>query len=145
MLNPINPLEISKFGTSNLHQMVDHLVEQMYPNTPAGGTAIINDIQEEVCINDEPALHALVIAGLLYQTLLRSWKNYIKISSKVIGNQIVIAFRNNIKNHQNQIPVKRCLTNQLAERLGGSIHLSNNVLEGTTIYFAFPKTKVNAC
>jgi hypothetical protein len=123
--------------TQTLHKLVDQLVISLLPQTSELRSLIVNDVSQEIEIDTDQNLLATVLGDLLCDTVLNSWNNCIRISAKVYGYMTLVHVRNNFRESNSLALANFIQAQQLAERLGGCISITNNMLNGTTIAFSF--------
>ena len=120
-----------------LHKLVDELLTSLLPRASALKSSIVNDINQDLQVNTDQNLLASVLGSLLYNTVSHSWSNQIKVSANVYGLVTYVRVRNNIRENENQLLENLSQIQPLAEKLGGSISITENMLNGTTIGFSF--------
>jgi hypothetical protein len=127
-----------------LHKLVDELLTSLLPRASALKSSIVNDINQELQVNTDQNLLASVLGSLLYNTVSHSWSNRIRVSANVYDLVTHVRVRNNIRENEKQLLDNLCQIQPLAEKLGGSISITDNMLNGTTIGFSFPNPGVAA-
>ena len=120
-----------------LHLMVSRISASSLPSATRKNSFIINDIPPDLQANTDENMLATIFGSLLNTVITHTENCCIRISAKVYGKVVLLhlkethrvntaAFAGNIRQVQ-----------QLAEKIGGTISVSNNRNEATTIVFSF--------
>jgi hypothetical protein len=120
-----------------LRTLVGQLVSSLKPSADELNSDIINDISTEVYLNTDQNLVASVIAGLLFNTMSHSWNNCIRVYEKVYGSMTLVYIRNNIRGNDKLNLENFCNVLPMVSKLGGSVSIVDNMLNGTTVSFTF--------
>ena len=120
-----------------LHLMVNRISASSLPSATRKNSFIINDIPADLQAGTDENMLATIFGSLLNTVITHTENCCIRISAKVYGKVVVLhlkethrlntpAFTGNIRQVQ-----------QLAEKIGGTVSVSNSRNEATTIVFSF--------
>lgn len=129
----------SKFTQNHvaLHLMVNRISASSLPSATRKNSFIINDVPADLQTSTDENMLATIFGSLLNTVITHTENCCIRISAKVYGKVVLLhlkethrlnspAFAGNIRQLQ-----------QLAEKIGGTVSVSNNRNEATTIVFSF--------
>jgi hypothetical protein len=120
-----------------LHNLVDELLFSLLPCANEMKSSIVNDINHELLLNTDKNLIGIVLGSILHHTIMHSWHNRIRVSARVYGLKTMINLKNNIKEDAKQVFNNLSQVRLLAEKFGANVHITDNMLNGTTIAFTF--------
>ncbi len=119
-----------------LHHLVDELLISLLPQTIRRKSFIVNDVKQEMLLSTDENILATVLSNLLDTTISHTQNNCIRVSAKFFGNITLIHVKDNDNRHDGAITNCMYQVEQLAEKLGGCITISNNKVNGTTVAFS---------
>ena len=120
-----------------LHQLVNQLVIGLLPRTVNKKSFIINDVQREMFVDADENILASVIGSVLNIAIVYTQNNCISISAKLYGDVTLVYVEDKVMRQNSAVFYSLYCIQPLAEKLGGSITISNNKAQGTTVTFIF--------
>ena len=120
-----------------LHLMVSRISASSLPSATRKNSFIINDVPADLLANTDENMLATVFGSLLNAIITHSENCCIRVSAKHYGKVVLLhlkethsisnpAFAGNLRQVQ-----------QLAEKIGGTVSVSTNPNEATTIVLSF--------
>ena len=128
-------------NTSNaiLKTLVDQLVDSSLVVAEKNGSQIVNEVPENLRINSNENAITFVINGLLHAMVSNTEDGCIRISAKEIyEGMIEISVKDNNCCHTYAVACDLQEMVPQAEKIGGSLNISNQRQSITTISFRFP-------
>ena len=142
VIKPLYPVVSQDFIT--LSELADNLCAGFLPLARANKSVIVNDITGDLFIDTDVELVASIFAGLLAAVVKNAKESYIRLSTKVYGNVILL----HIKDHNNfnycSIENKVQQLVPLAEKIGGSVSVTSQRNNVATFAFSFPNLPMAA-
>ncbi len=120
-----------------LHLMVNRISTGSLPSATRKNSFIINDVPDDLEVNTDEHMLATVFGSLLNTVINNSENCCIRISAKLYGRVVLLHLK---ESHRLNCPAfagNLRQVQQLAEKIGGTVSVSNERNEATTIVFSF--------
>lgn len=120
-----------------LHLMVSRISASSVPSATRKNSFIINDIPEDLQANANENMLATIFGSLLNAVITHTENCCIRISAKIYGRVAMLHLK---ETHRLDTPAfagSLRQVQQLAEKIGGAVSVSNKRNEATTIVFSF--------
>lgn len=123
----------------NLHQLVDRLITSFLPAAVRNHTIFINEVPVELPVEHNNEWVASIITGMITIAATTTTNNCILFSAKQYGHVIVLEMQ-----EFNKIPLNTDFRQiqRLAEKIGGSLSITVQSPEKSSMLFSFPNLPV---
>jgi hypothetical protein len=127
---------------SDLHQISEQIIRELYPLTLVNNCFVTNDIPKGISIEADKYIVAASLEKIVTLVAKCARDSQIQLAAKIFGDVILIQVKDH--NTYNKRRLEGGLTGlqSLADQLGGFIGLSYPSAKGTTIAFSFPNLMV---
>lgn len=131
-------------SVSTLQQLVGSLMQTFVPVASRHKNHFINDIPDDLYIDADRELVASVLSGMMSAVLKNAKDSCIRLSAKLYGNVVLVHIKD--YNSFNYFPIENGLhqLQPLAEKVGGSVSVTSQRQNVTTLAFSFPNMPMAA-
>jgi hypothetical protein len=120
-----------------LHLMVSRILASSLPSATRKNSFIINDVPGDLEANTDENMLATIFGSLLNTVITHTENCCIRISAKVYGKVVLLHLKETHRLNTPAFAFNLRQVQQLAEKIGGTVSISNNRNEPTTIVFSF--------
>jgi hypothetical protein len=120
-----------------LHLMVNRISASSLPSATRKNSFIINDVPADLQASTDENMLATIFGSLLNTVITHTENCCIRISAKVYGKVVLLHLKETHRLNSPAFAGNIRQVQQLAEKIGGSVSVSNNRNEATTIVFSF--------
>jgi anaerobic glycerol-3-phosphate dehydrogenase len=120
-----------------LHLMVSRISASSLTSASRKNSFIINDVPADLQAHTDENMLAAVLGSLLNTVITHTENCCIRISAKLYGRVVLLQLKETHQFHSHALAVNLKQVQQLAEKIGGTISVSNNCREASTIVFSF--------
>jgi hypothetical protein len=120
-----------------LHLLVSRISASSLPSATRKNSFIINDVPDDLEANTDEHMLATVFGSLLNTVITHSENCCIRISAKLYGKVVLFHLRETSRLNSPAFAGNIRQVQQLAEKIGGTVSISNNRDAATTIVFSF--------
>jgi hypothetical protein len=127
-----------------LHRLVDNIISLITPETAAGNSRLINEVNPLLILKSDPGVVRSVIKDLIKSLLENCRKRNIRISAKEIGNILLV----HVKDYNN---VNSATSDMLpfsiidrAKSISGYVGITRHFDNTTVVAFSFPNLPMAA-
>jgi hypothetical protein len=122
-----------------LKNMVDQLVKSSLPAAERNGSRIVNEVSEKLSINTDENAVTSIINGLIHAMISNTKDSCIRIFAKEIYESMIeISVKDNNCCHTYAVACNLQEMVPQAQKIGGSLNITNQRQSITTISFRFP-------
>lgn len=136
MLSPTRPQSSTNF--SGLHQLTDGLVNGFLPEAANNNNVFINDIPDQLHVATDQHMLTSVLSGLLSAVVSYTRNSDIRVSARIYGNVILVQLKESTSFNANAVESEVRKLQPLAEKMRGSVCVTSQRKNITTITFGFP-------
>lgn len=139
-MKTITPLTAgSNTSNATLKTLVDHLIESSLPEAERNGSRIVNEVSEKLSINTDSNAITFVVNGLIHAMISNTKDSSIRIFAKEIyEGMIELSVKDNNCCHTYAVACNLQEMVPRAQKIGGSLNITNQRQSITTISFRFP-------
>lgn len=127
-----------------LQRLVDSIVSQITPETVAGNSRIVNEINPLLVLKTDPEIVESVIRDLITTLLENNRNRHIRISAKEYGNILLV----HVKDFNNENPtMSETLPFSIidkAKMISGYVGVTRHFDNTTVVAFSFPNLPLAA-
>lgn len=127
-----------------LQQLVDSVISQITPETEAGNSRIINEVNPLLIIKTDPGVVKSVIRDLINSLIENSLKRHIRISAKEYGNILLV----HVKDYNNESSAASDILPfsviDKAKSISGYVGITRHFDNTTVVAFSFPNLPLAA-
>lgn len=134
--NTVRPKPI-QYGTV-LHEVVNSLVTSFNVVATTNKNFFVNEIPGHLQLATDPQMIASVLSGLLSSVVSYTKDSCIRLSAKIYGNVVLVQVKDSTGCNSNVIASQVQKLQPLAERMRGSVGITSQRNNITTITFGFP-------
>ena len=120
-----------------LHLMVSRISASSLPSATRKNSFIINDVPSDLQANTDENMLATIFGSLLNTVITHTENCCIRVSAKVYGKVVLLHLKETHRLNTPAFAGNLRQLQQLAEKIGGTVSVSNNRNEATTIVFSF--------
>ena len=120
-----------------LHLMVSRISASSLPSAIRKNSFIINDVPADLHANTDENMLATVFGSLLNTVITHSENCCIRISAKLFGRVVLFQLKDTPRLNNSAFAGNLRQVQLLAEKIGGTVSISNERDEATTIVFSF--------
>jgi hypothetical protein len=120
-----------------LHLMVSRISAGSLPSATRKNSFIINDVPADLHANTDENMLATVFGSLLNTVITHTENCCIRISAKLYGRVVLLQLKESSRLNSRAFADNLRQVQQLAEKIGGTVSISNNYTEASTIVFSF--------
>ena len=120
-----------------LQEIVSRILVSCVPSASRKNSFIINDVPSDMQVTTDEHMVATVFGTLLNAVITHTENTCIRISAKFYGRVVVLHLKETHKLNSSSFATTLRQIQQLAEKIGGTVSISNNEGEATTIVFSF--------
>jgi hypothetical protein len=120
-----------------LHVMVNRISASSLPSATRKNSFIINDIPPDLRAHTDENMLATVFGSLLNTVITHTENCCIRISAKLYGRVVILQLKETGRLNSHALAGNLRQVQQLAEKIGGTVSISNNSTEASTIVFSF--------
>ena len=131
MKNKITPTHVE------LHSMVDRISVSFLPFVTRKNSFIINDVPADLLANTDEQMLGTILGSLINTVIANTQDCCIRISAKSYGKIVLFHLKETPQIKAPAFAVNLRELQQLAETIGGTISISHDEPEATTIVFSF--------
>jgi hypothetical protein len=118
--------------------MVSRVSAGSLPSATRKNSFIINDVPADLQANTDENMLATVFGSLLNTVITYTENCCIRISAKLFGRVVLLQLKETSRlNNSRAFAGNLRQVQQLAEKIGGTVSISNNYTEASTIVFSF--------
>ena len=125
-----------KISCISLHKSVNQVIDELLAGNSKRSVAIINDISPELFAGTDKSIFTSIVSCLLDAMLVNSNTQSIQITTKLVGNIVLLHLRSSNPDYNHHIDGGISKMENLAKSLGGCITVSNST-HGLTLAFTF--------
>jgi hypothetical protein len=133
---PVHPKSIQHGNV--LHEVVNRLVTSFSGIATSNKNLFVNEIPGHLQLAADPQMIASVISGLLSSVVSYAKDSCIRLSAKIYGNVILVQVKDSSSFNINAIESQVKKLQPLAERIRGSVGVTSQRNNITTLTFGFP-------
>lgn len=122
----------------NLRQLAGTLTDSFLPTATRNRNFFVNAIGSDIEIGQNREWIASVISGMLSTVVGYSRDTCIRLTAKKMDSVIIVEIQESGSVNSYTMACALQKIQSLAEKIGGSLHLSINKPQTTTISFSFP-------
>jgi hypothetical protein len=119
-----------------LHGMVSRVSASSLSSATRKNSFIINDIPADLKAHTDENMLATVFGSLLNTVITHTENCCIRISAKLYGRVVLLQLKETNRLNTHALANLRQVQ-QLAQKIGGTVSISNNCTEASTIVFSF--------
>lgn len=120
-----------------LHLLVSRISASSVPSATRKNSFIINDVPADLQANTDEHMLALVFDSLLNTVITYTENCCIRVSAKLYGKVVLCQLKETHPVNSPAFAGNLRQVQQLAEKIGGSVSISNERGDSTTIVFSF--------
>ena len=120
-----------------LYLMVSRISASSIPSATRKNSFIINDVPADLQANTDENMLATVFGSLLNTVITHSENCCIRISAKLYGKVVLFQLKETHRLNNSALAGSLRQVQQLAEKFGGTVSISDNHDQATTIVFSF--------
>lgn len=120
-----------------LHIMVSRISATSLPTATRKNSFIINDVPADLQAMTDEHMLATIVGSLLNTVITHTENCCIRISAKLYGRVVLLQLKESHSGNGSAFAANLRQVQQLAEKIGGSVSVSNERHETTTIVFSF--------
>ena len=120
-----------------LYLMISRISASSLPTATRKNSFIINDVPIDIQANTDEHMLATVFGSLLNTLITHTENSCIRISAKLYGKVVVLHLKESHRLNAASFSGNLRQIQQLAEKIGGTVSISNNEGEATTIVLSF--------
>ena len=120
-----------------LQEVVSRILVSCVPSASRKNSFIINDVPADMQVTTDEHMVATVFGTLLNAIITYAENTCIRVSAKFYGRVVVLHLKETHKLNSSSFAATLRQIQQLAEKIGGTVSISNNEGEATTIVFSF--------
>jgi signal transduction histidine kinase len=120
-----------------LHLMVSRISASSLSAATRKNSFIVNDVPTDLRAQTDENMLATVFGSLLNTVITHTENCCIRVSAKIYGRVVLLQLKETHRFHSHALAVNLRQVQQLAERIGGTVSVSNNGREASTIVFSF--------
>ena len=124
-------------GQVSLHTMVNRIVASSLSHATRKNSFIINDVPVGMYVHANENMLATVFGSLLNAVITNTHNTCIRVSAKFYGKIVLLNLRETYQLNSSSFANSLRQIQQLAEKIGGTVSVSHNQGEATTIVFSF--------
>ncbi len=128
----------SSTNFSGLHQLTDGLVNGFLPEAASNNNVFINEIPDQLHLATDRHMLASVLGGLLSAVVSYTKDSNIRLSAKIYGNVVLVQLKESTSFNTNAVENEVRKLQPLAEKMRGSVCVTSQRKNITTITFGFP-------
>jgi hypothetical protein len=120
-----------------LQEVVSRILDTCVTSASRKNSLIINDVPDDMQVTTDEHMVATVFGTLLNAVITHTENTCIRISAKYYGRVVVLHLKETHKLNSSSFATTLRQIQQLAEKISGTVSISNNEGEATTIVFSF--------
>jgi len=120
-----------------LQEIVSRILVSCVPSASRKNSFIINDVPSDMQVTTDEHMVATVFGTLLNAVITHTENTCIRVSAKFYGRVVVLHLKEAHTLNSSSFATTLRQIQQLAEKVGGTVSISNNAGEATTIVFSF--------
>lgn len=123
---------------TGLREITDHLISVFANKAGLKGSFFINDVPGDLPVHSDRQTVTSVLTGVLSALVLNSRDSCIRMSAKVYGQVVLLKVKDSNSSDIDGIETEISKFKPLAEKMRGSVHVTNYRKKLTTVTFGFP-------
>lgn len=133
----------SSYDYSGLHELADFLIAKFKPAAASNKSLFINEIPAHLELVADKLLLSSILNGLFSVVVNYTKDSCIRLSAKTDGNMVLIQVKESISLNSTALENGLRKLQPLAEKLRGSVGVTCQRKNLTTITFGFPNLTLN--
>ncbi|WP_276500207.1 hypothetical protein [Terrimonas pollutisoli] len=125
-------------GNAALNDLADQLVQTFVVKANQRNICLVNEIPPHLQLKADIQMTASIVSGLLASLVSHAMDTCIRLSAKKYGNVILLQARDGGSLNSSLVEAQLQVLQPLAEKLKGSIAITSQRKNATTITFGFP-------
>jgi hypothetical protein len=142
MFATINTVRKVPVVHTGLRDLTDRLINNFTDKAGRNKSYFVNEIPGHLQLGADTQIFTSVLSGLLAAVAYYTRDSCIRLSAKVYGSVVLLKVKDSNNSDIYGIEAKVQNFKPLAERIRGSVHVTNQYKKLTTITFGFPNLAV---
>ncbi|HKZ64772.1 MAG TPA: hypothetical protein VJ111_00380 [Chitinophagaceae bacterium] len=138
MLATLIPVLTTSENHSDLRELTDRLINPYIDKAGHNKSFFVNEIPDHLQLCTDTQMFASVLSGLLSAIVSYTRDSCIRMTAKVYGSVVLLKLKDSNSSDIYGIEAEVQKFKPLAEKIRGSVHVTNQRKKLTTITFGFP-------
>ena len=122
---------------TNLHELTTQLVNTFIPTASSNKSFFVNDIPARLPLATNQQMLASVLSGLLSAIVTHAKDSCIRLSAKIYGNVVLVQVKDSASSNTAAVENEVRKLQPIAEKMFGSVSVTSQRKNLTTISFGF--------